>query len=199
MNERDKAIIADLERFRCLTRDDVAELHFSKLKNPIKEANNALLRMRRDGRIGVSKERRMYIYFPVPSIKKDSAKLNHFLAIADFYKQLCKIEKPRTFDVEPKLGGKGNPEPDAFAIWRGAPWYIEIQRSVYSEKQWTEKLNRYERYYIGGEWEKAEWQPAERKVFPYVWVVGTNRIPSYPRSYKIYHGGITEMASRIKR
>lgn len=198
MTERDKAIIADLERFRCLTRDDVAELHFSGVKNRITETNKVLLRLRRDGRIGVSKAQRKYIYFPVPSIKKDSAKLNHYLAIAEFYRQLCRVQRPHTFEVEPKLGGKGLPEPDAFVIWRGVPWYVEIQRSVYSEKQWTEKMNRYEKYYLNGEWERAEWQPAERKIFPYVWIVGKGSTPEGMRSFKVFHFDVEEMLRKIK-
>ncbi|MGO4374740.1 replication-relaxation family protein, partial [Paenibacillus sp. MCAF20] len=193
MIERDKAIIADLERFRCLTRDDVAELHFSGLKNPIKETNLALLRLRKDGRIGVSKERRMYVYFPVPGIKKDSSKLGHFLTIAGFYREIRRIEAPRVFEVEPKLGGKGLPEPDAFVIWRGAPWYVEIQRSVYSEKQWTEKMNRYEKYYLGGEWERAEWQPVNKKIFPYVWIVGSCRYKIGATSFRVVQDSVDKL------
>lgn len=199
MRQRDKAIISDLERFRCLTRDDVAELHFSNVKNPIKEANGVLKRLRRDGHISCSTDRRMYIYFPIPGIKKDSAKLGHFLAIADFYRQLRRIEQPRVFDVEPKLGGKGLPEPDAFVIWKGAPWYIEIQRSVYTEKQWTEKMNRYEKYYLGGEWEHAEWQPKDKKIFPYVWVVGTGKYNIGTRSFRVFQGSVEEMLKRSSK
>jgi len=198
VRQRDKAIIEDLERFRCMTRDDVAELHFAGVKQPIKEANSVLLRLRREGLIGVSKERRMYIYFPVPGIKKDSTKLGHFLSIVDFYKQLRRIEQPRTYEVEPKLGGKGMPEPDAFTIWKGAPWYIEIQRSVYSEKQWAEKMNRYEQYYLSGEWEKAEWQPADRKVFPYVWIIGGQH-HSVQTSFRLFQSSVEEMLSRLKK
>ncbi|CDN44176.1 Uncharacterized protein BN871_EI_00050 [Paenibacillus sp. P22] len=170
MRERDKAIVTDLERFRVLTRDDIAELHFSGLRNPVREANNALLRLRREGHIAVSKERRKYTYFPMPSIKKDSAKIGHFLAIAEFFRQLRRIEEPRRFEVEPKYG-KGRPEPDAFVIWKATPWFIEIQRTVFSERVIKEKLDRYEAYFHSGEWERADWQPA-KKIFPVVWISG---------------------------
>lgn len=198
MIPRDKAIIADLERFRCLTRNDIADLHFSNVKNPIKEANTVLKRLRRDGLISCSTERRMYTYFPVPGIKKDSAKLNHFLAIVGFYRQIRKHAQPYTFEVEPKLGGKGLPEPDVFTIWRGAPWYVEIQRSVYSERQWTDKMNRYEKYYVSGEWEKADWQPKDKKIFPYVWIVGVGKQLSGNRSFKVFYGDTDEMIKRLK-
>lgn len=138
----------------------------------------------------------MYVYFPIPSIKKDSSKLGHFLSIVDFYKQLKRIEQPRVFEVEPKLGGKGLPEPDAFCIWKGAPWYIEIQRSVYTEKQMNEKLNRYENYYLSGEWEKAEWQPA-KKMFPYVWVIGAGKYEVGVRSFKVIQANVEEIVRRF--
>ncbi|OMF35247.1 hypothetical protein BK133_11080 [Paenibacillus sp. FSL H8-0548] len=197
MIARDKAIVADLERFRCLTRDDVAELHYGHVKNPITEANKTLLRLRREGLVTVSKERRKYLYFPQHSIKKDSQKIGHFLAIADFFKQLRRHEAPRIFQVEPKIGGKGLPEPDAFAIWKGAPFYIEIQNSAFTEKMIIDKMNRYEQHYLTGEWEKAEWQPQLKKVFPYVWIVGAQRFDVGMRSFKVFQGGAEEMVQRF--
>ncbi|MCA0754884.1 replication-relaxation family protein [Paenibacillus sp. N4] len=196
MIARDKAIIADLERFRVMSRDDVAELHYNHVKNPITEANKTLLRLRRDGLIGVSKERRKYLYFPQHSIKKDSQKVGHFLAILDFYKQMRRHEQPRVFDVEPKVGDKGLPEPDAFAIWKGAPFYIEIQNSIYSAKQMAEKLNRYESYYHSDEWKEAEWQPRDKKIFPYVWIVGGQRYEIGTTSFRVLQGGVEIIVNR---
>lgn len=170
MNERDKAIISDLERFRCLMRDDIVELHFKDIKNSVDRANKVLKRLRRDGHIDCSTSQRMYMYFPKPSIKKDSAKISHFQAIVQFYKQVSVVEKPRTFIVEPKYG-KGNPEPDIFMIWRRTPFYVEIQRSVYSQKVMTEKMKRYERYWISEEWKNELWQPTNKKVFPLIWML----------------------------
>ena len=170
MNERDKAIISDLERFRCLMRDDIIDLHFGNIKNSVDQANKVLKRLRRDGHIECSTSQRMYMYFPKPSIKKDSAKIHHFLAIARLYKQLKEIETPRIFEVEPKYG-KGNPEPDVFMIWKRTPFYVEIQRSVYSHKVMTDKMKRYERYWASEEWKNESWQPADKKIFPLVWIL----------------------------
>ncbi|MBO2943607.1 replication-relaxation family protein [Paenibacillus sp. F411] len=199
MNARDKAIVADLERFRCLTRDDVAELHFSNVKNPVTQANMVLKRLRRDEIICCSTERRKYIYFPVPGIKKDSAKIGHFLAIVDFYKEIRQIELPRVVNVEPKLGGKGLPEPDVFCIWKGAPWFVEIQRSQFSDRVMQEKMNRYENYYLSGEWEKEAWQPAGKKIFPYVWVVGlgAGKYSIEGRSFKVFQANVGEMKLKL--
>lgn len=197
MTERDKAIIMDLRRFRCLTGEDIAEIHFHGLKNPVTEANKALLRLRRIGEIEVSKERRKYVYFPKPSgMKKDSAKIGHFLAIADFFKQARRVDHPRIFEVEPKLGGKGLPEPDIFMIWKGAAFYVEIQNKVYSTKEMSEKLNRYEQYYLSGAWEQAEWQPRDKKVAPIIWIYGAGRYNIGMRSFRVLQGSIEDVIRR---
>ncbi|MFE4202159.1 hypothetical protein [Aneurinibacillus aneurinilyticus] len=74
--------------------------------------------------------------------------------------------------IEPKLGDKGTPEPDTFTIWKGTPFFIEIQRSQYSERIMSEKITRYERYYYEEEWRYASWQPKDRPpVFPYIWII----------------------------
>lgn len=199
MNARDKAIVADLERFRCLSRDDIAELHFGHVKHPITQTNIVLKRLRRDGLIKCSAEHRKYIYFPAGrSIKPDSQKINHFLAIADFYKQLRRMEPPRVFEVEPKLGEKGLPEPDAFVIWKGAPWFVEIQRTQYSEKMMTEKINRYEKYFVSGEWEREPWQPKDKKIFPYIWIIGIVKYSIGNRPFRVFQFDIKEMLQRIK-
>lgn len=200
MNERDKAIVRDLERFRCLTRDDVAELHFSKVKNPITQANMVLKRLRRDDVITCATDRRKYIYFPTPGIKKDSAKIGHFLAIVDFYKQIRKVEAPRVFEVEPKVGGKGLPEPDVFTIWKGAPWFVEIQRSTFTDKVMQEKMNRYEQYYLSGEWEQESWQPAGKKLFPYVWIIGAGggKYKVERRSFRVFQNSVEGMISKFE-
>lgn len=113
-------------------------------------------------------------YFPVNGIKKDGAKVNHFLAIVEFYKQLLPVEPPRIFEVEPKYG-KGLPEPDVFMIWQRAPFFVEIQRSIYSEKVMREKLQRYEQYFYTDQWKLEAWQPVDKKVFPRLWIVGENK------------------------
>lgn len=175
MKKRDLAILKDLERFRCLTRNDIIDLHFNNLKQPVTCCNTVLKRMRRDGYIEVSTNFQPYVYFPSPSsMKKDSAKIPHFLQIVFFYKNVKKYEEPESFIVEPKYG-KGFMEPDAFMIWKKAPFFVEIQRSVYSEKVMTEKVKRYEEYYFSNEWQKETWQPQNKKVFPAVIMITDTR------------------------
>jgi hypothetical protein len=165
-----------------MTRDDIIDLHFTGLKNPITCCNTVLKRMRRDGQIEVNTSQQPYIYFSSPSpIKKDSTKIPHFLKIIEFYKQLLKVEDPRTFIVEPKYG-KGFMEPDAFMIWKRAPFFVEIQRSVYSHKVMSEKFNRYLAYYMNKEWQDEPWQPANRLIFPKVLLITDTRyqLPKHP-------------------
>jgi hypothetical protein len=105
MKKRDLAILNDLQRFRCLTRNDIIELHFSNLKQPVTCCNTVLKRLSRDGYIEVSTKQQPYIYFYAPCpIKKDSTKIPHFLKIVEFYKSLLKYEEPKSFIVEPKFG-----------------------------------------------------------------------------------------------
>jgi hypothetical protein len=148
---RDKAIIKDLNRFRVMDRDSIAELHFPNVKNPERAANNVLLRLLRDGEIQRSKSFIPYVYFgPEINMKQNSAKIGHFLAILNTYKEMRKLGKLTTFQVEPKYGSKGIVEPDIFANFRDTHFFIEVQRTLYSEKQINEKINRYVDFYHSG-------------------------------------------------
>ncbi|CAH0126607.1 hypothetical protein SRABI133_00106 [Peribacillus simplex] len=57
-------------------------------------------------------------------------------------------------------------EPDIFMIWKRAPFFLEIQRSIYSEKVMNEKVNRYVSYYMSNEWQNSH-ATARLKSFPY--------------------------------
>jgi len=144
LSNRDKAIIRDLNKFRVMDRDSIAEIHFAGLKNPKLAANNVLLRLLRDGQIQRSTAFVPYVYFgPEVQIKKNSAKIGHFLAILEVYKEMRKLGRLETFLVEPKYGKKGIAEPDIFAMYRNTPFFIEVQRTVYSDKQMSDKMQRY--------------------------------------------------------
>jgi hypothetical protein len=197
MNDRDKAIVTDIQRFRCLTRDDIADLHFAHTKHPITQANMVLKRLRRDGLLKCSTERRKYVYFPYESkVKPESQKISHFLAVADFYKEVRAHGEPRVFEVEPKYG-KGMPEPDAFMIWRGNAWFVEVQRTVYTDKVMKAKLDRYEAYYNSGEWEREPWQPPNKKIFPWVWITGIGRYNLGARPYRAIQDDVPGLVSKL--
>ncbi len=151
LSKRDKLIIADLNRFRVMDRDSIAELHFSKLKNPQFAANNVLLRLLREGHIQRSIAFVPYCYFgPDVNMKQNSAKIGHFLAILQVYKDMKKLGQLETFLVEPKYGKKGAAEPDIYCVFRKTPFFVEVQKTIYSEKQMNDKVERYVDLYESG-------------------------------------------------
>ncbi|PFE87132.1 hypothetical protein CN321_25885 [Bacillus thuringiensis] len=171
MRNRDKAILNNLKRFRCMSRDDIIDLHFQGLKNAVTCCNTVMKRLRRDGHVNANISQQPYIYFPQSStLRKTSQKIPHFLGILDVYKQLIYYEKPKLFKVEPKYG-KEFMEPDAFTIWRRSPFFIEVQKSVYSKKVMQDKINRYELYFYSQEWHNESWQPKESKFFPSILII----------------------------
>lgn len=171
LTSRDKSIIKTLTLFRCLSRNQIASLFFQELKNPVTSANYVLKRLRREGYITANTEHTPYVYFPVPSlIKTNSQKIRHYLAIADFYIDICKYEEPSIFLVEPRYGSTFM-QPDIFMVWRNHPFFIEIQKSVYSSKVMMEKIKRYITYYEAGEWRKQDWQQPDAACFPLLWIV----------------------------
>jgi hypothetical protein len=145
LSKRDKVIINDLNKFRVMDRDSIAQLYFNNLKNPKDAANSVLLRLLREGHIKRSTSFVPYVYFgPDVEMKKNSTKINHFLAIVNVYKELKKLGNVNTFLVEPKYGKKGEcAEPDIYCVYRNTPFYVEVQRTLYSEKLMNEKLDRY--------------------------------------------------------
>lgn len=141
---RDKEIIKSLNKFRVMDRDSIAELFFADLKNPKFAANNVLLRLLRDGQIQRSTAFVPYLYFgPEVEMKKNSVKIGHFLAILKVYKEIKKLGNLGTFLVEPKYMKKGGAEPDIFCHYRKTNFFIEVQRTIYSEKLMSEKFDRY--------------------------------------------------------
>lgn len=183
LTKRDKLIIDHLNKFRVMDRDSIAELFFSNLKNPKYAANNVLLRLVREGHIQRSTSFTPYVYFGSDvSVKKNSAKIGHFLAILNVYKDILQHGKINTFLVEPKYGNKGMVEPDVFCIYRKTPFFIEVQNSIYSERQMKEKMNRYLELYHSGLLLHETWQPEGHKIFPHILIISNQRyaLESYP-------------------
>lgn len=164
MKSRDQEIISTLDRFKCLTRDDLITLFFKDKKSPVSNCNQVLRRLRDRGHIKQSKRHNPAIYFPNPStIKENSQKIDHFQSIARLFITLRNYIS--AFDVEPKLGPKGTVEPDAFMIFNNSPYYCESQLTKYDAKTMKAKIQRYENYYYSNEWTKLYWQP-EDPFFP---------------------------------
>ncbi len=184
MNARDRAIIADLERFRCMSRDDIAAIHFANVNNAITTANRTLLRLYRQKKISRSEKYQPFVYFPADNaIKKNSAKIPHFLELVRVYRDMLSYAKPARFNVEIKYD-KGLAEPDIFAIWKGSPLFIEVQRSTYTDRQISDKIARYEALYQSGKVFKETWQ-ASRKIFPALLILTNTRYAVHSDNFPI--------------
>ena len=151
-----------------MDRDSIAQLHFSNVKNPKDATNSVLLRLLRDGRIQRSTSFVPYVYFgPEVSMKQNSAKISHFLAILEVYKELKRLRSLGSFLVEPKYGKKGEgAEPDIYCVYRNTSFFIEVQRTLYVEKQMNEKMERYVDLYNTG---------IVTKPFPHVLILSDQR------------------------
>lgn len=186
LTNRDKQIIANLQQFRCMSRDDIIDLHFKGLKNEVTCCNTVMKRLCREEYIDVDTSQRPYVYFPFPSpVRKNSQKIRHFLAIVDVYKQLLQVERPKLFQVEPKYQ-KGYMEPDIFTIWRKSPFFIEVQKSVYSKTVMQAKIKRYELYFHSLEWKKEPWQPKHTTVFPSLLILTDSQYPIFSSNFRIF-------------
>jgi hypothetical protein len=176
LSMRDKAIIRDINRFRVMDRDSIAELHFADKKCPKNSANQVLRRLVIEGHIRRSTAwGTPYLYLSAESsVKANSAKIPHYLEILRAYKEICAFGKPEVFTVEPKYA-KGLAEPDAFFIWRKTPFFLECQRTFYSQKQVDAKFKRYKALYDSRVIFNETWQPVDRKVFPYILVLSESR------------------------
>ncbi|MGO0257897.1 hypothetical protein ACTL7R_00135 [Priestia aryabhattai] len=171
LSQRDKDIIAFINQFRAVDRDSLVDLFFKQLKSPINACNSVMVRLYRLGLIERTQQYSPTVYLPVDAkIKKNSQKILHFLSILNVYKQMCSYSLPKNVIVEDKpTGKKGGIEPDLFCIFKGSPFWIEIQRNQYSEQKMQAKINLYEEFFFSDEWKAMYWQPEERvPIFPSV-------------------------------
>ena len=171
LSQRDKDIIAFINQFRAVDRDSLVELFFKQLKSPVNACNSVMVRLYRLGLLERTQQYSPTVYLPVDAkIKKNSQKILHFLSILDVYKQMCTYSIPKHVIVEDKpTRRKGGIEPDLFCIFKGSPFWIEIQRNQYSEQKIQGKINLYEEFFFSDEWKALQWQPEKRSpIFPSV-------------------------------
>lgn len=163
MTERDNEILKTLKNFYVLDRDQLIQMFFKQHKQPITCCNRVMNRLVLQGLVKVDRTARPYNYFHHETkMKLDSQKIPHYKSIAQVYLDLCEITVPTVFEVEPKLGKKGTVEVDVYAVWNGAPMYIEKQRTRYTLKVMNEKINRYRDYADSKTWRNYT------ESFPYI-------------------------------
>jgi hypothetical protein len=178
LSQRDKDIIGFINQFRAVDRDSLVELFFKQLKLPINACNSVMVRLYRLGLVERTQQYSPTVYLPVDAkIKKNSQKILHFLSILDVYKQMWSYGSPKQVIVEDKpTGRKGGIEPDLFCIFKGSPFWIEIQRTQYSEQKMQDKIYLYEEFFFSDEWKALHWQPEDRApIFPSVILISPVR------------------------
>ncbi|MDQ0257922.1 hypothetical protein J2S74_005385 [Evansella vedderi] len=184
MIQRDKLILKAIEKFRCLERYHIEKMYFTHCKRPYNNANISLKRLRDRGYIVKAPSRMPYVYLPkINSIKRNSNKIDHFLAMADVYLELG---LPKTFDIEPRY--KADVRPDIFTIYKRSPYFIEVQKSLYTTKVMQKKIDLYEEFYASGEWKKFWWQPKNDKYkpfFPFVIILTEAKYPIKTTNVKV--------------
>lgn len=138
-----------------LDRDQIISIHFSDTKQQVTNCNRVLQRLTLKRLIKADRSYRPYRYFLADrKIMLESQKSNHYSSIADVYIDMLQVDKPNVFEVEPKVGEKGTVEPDVFAVWKGTPFFIEVQRTVYTKKVMDAKIKRYEAFFDSEAWKE---------------------------------------------
>ncbi|MCY9018189.1 hypothetical protein MOF27_12215 [Priestia megaterium] len=202
LSQRDKDIIAFIHQFRAVDRDSLVELFFKQLKSPVNACNSVMVRLYRLGLIERTQQYSKTVYLPVDAkIKKNSQKILHFLSILDVYKQMCTYSTPKQVIVEDKpTGRKGGIEPDLFCIFKGSPFWIEIQRNQYSEQKMQDKINLYEEFFFSDEWKALHWQPEDRiAIFPSVILITPIRYAIHSDHLRLIQvGSIHELMEKYK-
>jgi hypothetical protein len=202
LSQRDKDIIGFINQFRAVDRDSLVELFFKQLKSPINACNSVMVRLYRLRLIERTQQYSPTVYLPVDAkIKKNSQKILHFLSILDIYKQMSTYSVPKQIIVEDKpTGQKGGIEPDLFCIFKGSPFWIEIQRNQYSEQKMQDKIHLYEEFFFSDEWKALHWQPEGRAaIFPSVVLVTPIRYAVSSDHIRIIQvGSIHELMEKYK-
>lgn len=147
MTDRDKMILAMLNRFRVLSRDQIGSLICPEVARPHVTVNRIVKRLQRDGWIlQVPRPKdQQYLYMPNPArINMQSSKIPHFLALVDLY---IMLKQPEVFEVEPPVSESYRP--DAYTRIRDTPIVIEYQRSLVSTKKIQKKVDEFaESFYL---------------------------------------------------
>ncbi|MGC9935389.1 hypothetical protein [Priestia aryabhattai] len=202
LSQRDKDIIAFINQFRAVDRDSLVDIFFKQLRSPVNACNSVMVRLYRLGLIERTQQYSPTVYLPVnANIKKNSQKILHFLSILDIYKQMCTYSTPKQVIVEDKpTGRKGGIEPDLFCIFKGSPFWIEVQRNQYSEQKMQVKINLYEEFFFSDEWKALNWQPEDRSaIFPSVILITPVRYAASSEHIRIIQvASIHELMQKYK-
>ena len=153
-------ILGHFKTFPVSSRDQLLRLFCGGDRRKITKLNEKLRKLVDRGQLDVNKEILPYVYFGVPRrIQKRTNTLNHHMAIVDFWIWL--LEGSRAYNCPDPVVvsyehnfGRGKAKPDIILEWEGKTWFVEVQRSVISQKKMDKKMKMYEEVYVDGAYEK---------------------------------------------
>lgn len=181
MKKNQGTIMEFLTRIPIVSTDQVARF-FSDNGSPNKRASEALTtleaeriiegRRREIGKAKVwrlTKKGRDMQGITRPPTPLQSMKTDHILSIGDAYLDLLSSGKLSRWTTELRETYRiGNKErkycPDAFFVFEGKPYLLEVQRSPLSVNRWGEKWNVATEFFDGGHYMKASFQLWEGKT-----------------------------------
>ncbi len=180
-------VLATLGVVKLANTRQIARLHFSDHLSPSKRASECLaelsIRKMVEGRLvkfGLPKVWRLtkmgreilqLSFTPVPF----SHNPDHWQSIIDFYCALSDVEKPLIFLPEYRERCDDSLfAPDAFYVHQGRAFFLEMQLTQLTSKNWRKKWQVYEAYYASIA--TRNFQTATRPVKPSIIVV-SNQMP----------------------
>lgn len=147
MRNRDRRILEGLAKFRYMDRDILVRLYFRELKQPVTGCNTVMKRLRRDGYvvgrewIGARGGRSLVYALSEKGFGSGGGGIEHCLEVARFY---CDVVEAggelEWFETERRL--RSGAVVDVWMKWRKTVFYVEIQRSVVSEREMKRKVER---------------------------------------------------------
>jgi hypothetical protein len=157
-------VIREIEQyfrtFPLSSRDQLLKWFYDGDTKKANLVNAKLLKLVERGKLKVNRDRRPYVYFaPDTKVKKQSNKLDHYLAAVDFYiwfANSCREyrnEIPKVLAFEHNFG-KGKAKPDIVLKWLNKVYFVEVQRTIIPQRRMDKKLKLYEEVYIEGDHER---------------------------------------------
>lgn len=144
-------------------------------RTAVRKINEKLRKLVDRQQLDVNREIKPYVYFSVPRrIPLRSAALSHHLAVVSFFLMVESFSRRRNLSdplvVALEQGfGKGYPRPDLILEWQNRFHYVEIQRTVTSNRRMQTKVKEYEKLVADAKYKEM----SER--FDSLWIVGSKR------------------------
>ncbi|QST02849.1 replication-relaxation family protein (plasmid) [Pontibacillus sp. ALD_SL1] len=166
--KRERRMLLMMGTIPIVSTTHIASL-FEDTKHPNKRASEGLRRLEREGlvegkdrELGKTKVWRLspkgkkMLGVSFPTLRLTSRTVDHVLAVADVYTVLSQSHDLHDFMFEPrssftdKKGKKRNYCPDAFFVWKGNPYFLEVQRTKMSRTYWSKKWSTVNLFVEGG-------------------------------------------------